>query len=278
MHADASHSAFSPRPTGSILGFLLFSILMHVLILVFWSASPPGGMPGGGVLQVRLAPGVARSGDADSIEQANAAADAAQTTAGESANRAMIPAGTVIETTTRIKHASSPLPGVARESEASVADTASPLPGQTQTQQTAAITRSTAANHPSTAAQAPTNGPSADQAGGPAASSPVTGEHGGTDGDTSQRIEAALRRALLPHFDYPLLARRRGWEGRVRIALLVQPDGDLTDMHVLESSGYRILDNAALEDLRQVGRLPEATVWLSGQQLGVILPIHYRFR
>ncbi len=97
-------------------------------------------------------------------------------------------------------------------------------------------------------------------------------------GDTYRVVQSALRKALLTRFDYPLLARRRGWEGRVRVALMVEPDGGLRDMHVVQSSGYQVLDEAALEDLREVGKLPEAYAWLGGKELAVILPIQYRLQ
>ena len=106
----------------------------------------------------------------------------------------------------------------------------------------------------------------------------VAGERGGLGGDSYRMVQAALRKALLTRFDYPLLARRKGWEGRVRVAVVVEPDGGLKDMHVVQSSGYQVLDQAALEDLREVGQLPEANVWLAGKALAVVLPIQYRLR
>ncbi len=113
---------------------------------------------------------------------------------------------------------------------------------------------------------------------GPAAASRAAGERGGMGGDAYRRVQTALRRALLPRFDYPMLARRRGWEGRVRVSVLVEPDGDLKNIRVVESCGYRVLDEAALDDLREVGRLPEVNTWLEGREISVILPIHYRLK
>jgi protein TonB len=97
-------------------------------------------------------------------------------------------------------------------------------------------------------------------------------------GETYRRVQAALRKALLPRFDYPMLARRRGWEGRVRIGVLVESDGNLRDIRVVESCGYRVLDEAALDDLREVDRLPEVNAWLGGEEISVILPIQYRLK
>ncbi|WP_025323815.1 TonB family protein [Deferrisoma camini] len=49
---------------------------------------------------------------------------------------------------------------------------------------------------------------------------------------------------------YPRLARRRGWQGVVRLRVRVSPDGRVLDASVEQSSGYRVLDRAALEAVR----------------------------
>ena len=73
--------------------------------------------------------------------------------------------------------------------------------------------------------------------------------------------------ALLPHFEYPPLARRRGWQGRVRIGLLVEADGQLSRVQLVESSGYTLLDKAAMKNVNQLRNVPGATQWLDGRDL-----------
>ncbi len=46
---------------------------------------------------------------------------------------------------------------------------------------------------------------------------------------------------------YPRAARRRGYEGTVILNVLVNKNGDVSSLWVSTSSGYRLLDNAALE-------------------------------
>lgn len=46
---------------------------------------------------------------------------------------------------------------------------------------------------------------------------------------------------------YPRLARRRGWQGVVRLRVRVSPDGRVIEASVDQSSGYQVLDRAALE-------------------------------
>ena len=90
------------------------------------------------------------------------------------------------------------------------------------------------------------------------------------------RLEAALRLRLAEHFRYPPLARRRGWEGTVRLGLRIEPDGRLTRVRVLAGSGYSVLDRAAARALERVGRVPEAAGWLGGRPFDMVLPVEYR--
>jgi protein TonB len=67
---------------------------------------------------------------------------------------------------------------------------------------------------------------------------------------------------------YPFAARRKGLEGRVVIRVRVSPRGQAAEVAVLESSGHRLLDDAAertLADWRFVpalrrGRAVESVV------------------
>ena len=50
---------------------------------------------------------------------------------------------------------------------------------------------------------------------------------------------------------YPLIARKKGWEGRVLIQAEIDRVGNVSEVKVLESSGYKVLDNASLETLKE---------------------------
>lgn len=63
-----------------------------------------------------------------------------------------------------------------------------------------------------------------------------------------QRIEA--RKA------YPLLARKRHWEGKVTVDFVIGPDGRLLESRIGASSGYDELDRAALEAVRRAEPFP----------------------
>jgi TonB family protein len=49
---------------------------------------------------------------------------------------------------------------------------------------------------------------------------------------------------------YPTRARRRMWEGTVELRVAIRADGEIEDVHVLESSGHRILDQEALKTVK----------------------------
>jgi len=67
-----------------------------------------------------------------------------------------------------------------------------------------------------------------------------------------QHYLAALAAKINRSKYYPTGSRRRGEEGRVVVRFIVQKNGDLTDLTIVESSGSRRLDAAALKTLRRV--------------------------
>ena len=54
-----------------------------------------------------------------------------------------------------------------------------------------------------------------------------------------------------PHPTYPLIARKKGWEGRVLIQAEIDREGNVSEIKVLESSGFQVLDDASLETLKK---------------------------
>jgi len=63
--------------------------------------------------------------------------------------------------------------------------------------------------------------------------------------------DSPLRVIEAPRPDYPLLARRRGWEGQVEVSFRVAPSGRAEDVKVSRSSGYWVLDEACLDAVRR---------------------------
>lgn len=81
--------------------------------------------------------------------------------------------------------------------------------------------------------------------------SPVTNNSGGE----SEAEEAARKAKTISHvrgqvlnqLEYPAVARRRGWCGKLVLGFLLCVDGSVENLTVLKSSGHGILDRAAMQ-------------------------------
>ncbi|MCK5860043.1 energy transducer TonB [Abyssibacter sp.] len=84
-----------------------------------------------------------------------------------------------------------------------------------------------------------------------------------------------LQQWLAQFRDYPDSARRRGWEGVVELAFVIEPNGRVRGAYVARSSGFAILDNAAVEMLDRASPLPPVPAGLSDQALAITVPVGY---
>jgi protein TonB len=100
--------------------------------------------------------------------------------------------------------------------------------------------------------------------------------------DESRKVsleEGFLRERLLVitdivqrHINYPPIARRMGWEGKVLVSFVLEPNGDIRDLKVLKSCGYEVLDKEALDAIRRSYKdFPKPPV-----SVVVKLPINFR--
>lgn len=94
--------------------------------------------------------------------------------------------------------------------------------------------------------------------------------------NTSQRISAALQNQLASRFEYPWLARKRGWQGQVMLSLQVHDNGNLSNWQIATTSGYPVLDRSALKAAREIHYLPEADRLLQNQGLQLLIPVQYQ--
>lgn len=76
---------------------------------------------------------------------------------------------------------------------------------------------------------------------------------------------------------YPHMARMNRWEGRVVLRVVIREDGHLLDLAVAESSGHSVLDQNALEILRQASPL-KLKHPLGKSQVVVQVPISYKLQ
>lgn len=68
--------------------------------------------------------------------------------------------------------------------------------------------------------------------------------------DVEARLDPRGRYNAPTDSDYPAQSRRLGQEGQVTIAILVQTDNSVADVKLVQSSGFELLDNAAVEFYR----------------------------
>ena len=54
-----------------------------------------------------------------------------------------------------------------------------------------------------------------------------------------------------PHPTYPLIARKKGWQGRVILQTNVDKEGNVKYIRILESSGFKVFDDVSIQTLKK---------------------------
>ena len=71
-----------------------------------------------------------------------------------------------------------------------------------------------------------------------------------------QKFAAVVREKIESKKRYPLAAQTSGIEGRARVKVVILKDGKLKNVEIMESSGYEILDRAALQSVQDAAPFP----------------------
>jgi protein TonB len=90
-------------------------------------------------------------------------------------------------------------------------------------------------------------------------------------GGQAERSFAFIRENIMKNIQYPERARRMGWEGKVLLSFAVLENGKVQELKVLNSSGFRMLDESAKEAVLKTTfsqKIPYRMV--------VVLPVEYR--
>lgn len=82
---------------------------------------------------------------------------------------------------------------------------------------------------------------------------------------------AYIRDIITKNLSYPYMARKMGWEGRVTVSFVVSEDGSASDIKIIESSGFDLLDKNAVDTVRKVSPFPRPPV-----RAEVVVPVVYR--
>jgi protein TonB len=98
--------------------------------------------------------------------------------------------------------------------------------------------------------------------GGPAPAKPHA-----VSGGILSAISSAVRKEVV----YPPVARKNGLEGTVLVSFRIAKDGSALDIHVAESSGSGILDEAAVEAVKKGTDYPSV-------DQPVIVPVHFKLK
>jgi protein TonB len=99
----------------------------------------------------------------------------------------------------------------------------------------------------------------------------------GDESETAFIKEAIPRYRNNPPPVYPRVARRRGHQGTVLLEVLVDQNGDVRNLKVLQSSGYATLDDAALASVKNWSFEPG----MKGSQpveMWVKLPVRFQLK
>jgi protein TonB len=87
----------------------------------------------------------------------------------------------------------------------------------------------------------------------------------------------ALRERIQQSVRYPASARRRGLGGTVSVEILILANGSIADVTLLESSSHAVLDDAALDTIRSLPRMPLPPE-LPARPLRVRVPVVFQMR
>ena len=79
---------------------------------------------------------------------------------------------------------------------------------------------------------------------------------------------------LNPPIAYPLVARRRNYEGTVMLDVLVGSDGTVRDLRLADSSGHSVLDRSAMAQVR-AWRFEPARRGTEPIQMWVKIPVRF---
>jgi len=98
----------------------------------------------------------------------------------------------------------------------------------------------------------------------------------GVDPQALVEYRFALRRSAAPR--YPLLARERGWSGRVEVRVTVAEDGRPRDVSVARSAGHRLLDEEARSTIALAAARAPLPGSLRGHAFAVDVPVIFELR
>jgi periplasmic protein TonB len=80
-----------------------------------------------------------------------------------------------------------------------------------------------------------------------------------------------IRDKILLNIRYPSMARRLGWQGRVVLSFIVNLDGSIKEVRIVQGSGFEVLDKNAVDTVRDTAPFPKPPA-----EAKLVIPITYR--
>jgi TonB family protein len=90
-----------------------------------------------------------------------------------------------------------------------------------------------------------------------------------------------IQHRLSQYLSYPIRAQRRGWQGEVLVGFRVDKQGFLHSIHLTQTSGYTLLDNATLSAIGKVRNI-SPSLWFKNNHgkefhpAALQLPVKYQ--
>ncbi|MBN1413197.1 MAG: energy transducer TonB [Spirochaetales bacterium] len=85
---------------------------------------------------------------------------------------------------------------------------------------------------------------------------------------------ARFREKLLANLTYPAVARKKKWTGTVELSVTLDENGNLMDISVKQTSGYALLDTAALDLIDSILPFRHGL----GSSIIFVVPVSYRLK
>ena len=92
------------------------------------------------------------------------------------------------------------------------------------------------------------------------------------------QYQNSIRQRIEQKKTYPRRAKKRNVQGIVQVAFSINKSGVISKLRIIKSSGSKILDKAALQSVRSVGRFPAIPAGIRKASIDYVIPISYRLR
>jgi len=78
-----------------------------------------------------------------------------------------------------------------------------------------------------------------------------------------------------PHPEYPMIARKKGWEGKLLLNVHIDKNGDVTNVDLIKTSGFEVLDRTSINTIKDWKFTP-ASIGGSNVEDHLNIPISFK--